>query len=57
MFPILDLSWEENVVRRKWNNSPLFYCASGQFPDDPGRIKDTQIHYVTSQTYKKEIDD
>jgi hypothetical protein len=51
MFPILDLSWEENVVRRKWNNSPLFYCASGQFPDDPGRIKDTQIHYVTSQTY------
>jgi hypothetical protein len=23
----------------------------GQFPDDPVKIKDTQIHYVTSQTY------
>ena len=27
MFPILDLSWEENTARWKWN-SPLFDCAS-----------------------------
>ena len=27
MFPILDLSWEENAARWKWN-SPLFDCAS-----------------------------
>jgi hypothetical protein len=26
---------------------------SGQFADDPVRIKDTQIHNVTSQTYQK----
>ncbi len=24
---------------------------SGQFPDEPVRIKGAQIHYVTSQTY------
>jgi hypothetical protein len=24
---------------------------NGQFPDEPVKIKDTQIHYVNSQTY------
>jgi hypothetical protein len=24
---------------------------SGQFPDDPVKIKGTQIHYVNTQTY------
>jgi hypothetical protein len=51
MFPLLDLRWEENVSRWKWN-SPLFDCKtellkmqkSGQFPDEPVRRKGSQIH-------------
>jgi hypothetical protein len=39
VMPTLDLRCEENVARRN------------QFPDKSVRIKGTQIHYVTSQTY------
>ena len=34
----------------------LKMSKNGQFPDEPVRIriKDTQIHYVTYQTYEKQ---
>ncbi len=58
MLSTCTLRCEDTVTWRKWK-SPLVECArwtpepakSGQFPDGPVRIKVTQIHYVTSQTY------
>ncbi len=57
VLPTLDLIFE-NTTRRKWNGPLVDYGdwtpeveKNGQFPDEPVRIKDEQIHYVTSQTY------
>jgi hypothetical protein len=57
--PTLLLSCEEKAAWRKWNWSrsvcaswtPEAAKISGQFPDEPVRIKVARIHYVISQTY------
>jgi hypothetical protein len=48
MFPILDFNWEENTTRWKWNcyiseTELLKMQKRGQFPDEPVKIKDSQI--------------
>jgi len=58
MLPTLDLRSEENTTGGKWNWSRsvsgtelLKLRKRGQFPDDPVRIKFSQISYVTTQTF------
>ena len=55
MLPILDLSCEENAARRKWKLVSLAELLklqeSGQFPDEPAKIKGAHIHHVNAQTH------
>ena len=55
MWSTLLLSCEENAARRKWKLVSLAELLkqqeSGQFPDEPAKIKGTQIHSVDVRQY------
>ena len=55
--PTFLLIWGQKSMWREWKNPRSDYtdktpevAKSGQFPDEPVRIKVSQIRYVTSQT-------
>jgi hypothetical protein len=54
MLPTLDLRSEENIVEEVEESTGRFrklsFEKSGQFPDEPVKIKGAQIHCVNAQT-------